>query len=328
MSGQALLPEQTAQDLLQWLKIELNPDGSTLNRRHIPPTSEPSSDPNNTAISVLSKDITLNQQTNTWARIHIPHQALHNLNNTPSKLPLIIHYHGGGFILGHPNLSYYHIICSNLAALLQVVIISVEYRLAPEHRLPAAYDDAFDALNRIKTVDDDWIQKCVDLSNCFLLGDSAGANIAFHTGLKAAKFVDKNLQPLRIRGLILHQPFFGGAQRTESELRLQNDPILPLSATDLMWSLALPVGADRDHEYCNPMVGSDSKIFETIKSLGWRVLVTACDGDLLYDRQIEFMKMMEDKGVKMVSHLEKGGTHGPERLHPLHQVLKNFIFAS
>ena len=63
------------------------------------------------------------------------------------------------------------------------------------------------------------------------MGGSAGGNIAYHAGLRAATEIDK-LEPLVIRGLILHQPYFGGSQRTQSELR-DNDPILPLSVCDL-----------------------------------------------------------------------------------------------
>ena len=84
-----------------------------------------------------------------------------------------------------------------------------------------------------------------DLSNCFLVGDSAGGNIAYQVRLRSAAEVEC-LRPVRIRGLILQQPFFGGFQRSGSELRLVNDHMTPLFICDLMWEFALSVGVDRD----------------------------------------------------------------------------------
>jgi pimeloyl-ACP methyl ester carboxylesterase len=105
-----------------------------------------------------------------------------------------------------------------------------------------------------------------DFSSCFLMGGSAGGNIAYHAGLRAAEEVG-HLEPLKIRGLILQQAAFGGIQRTGSELRFVNEAILPPSVSDRMWESSLPIGA---HEYCNPTVGGGSKLLEKIRVLGWR----------------------------------------------------------
>lgn len=53
----------------------------------------------------------------------------------------------------------------------------------------------------------------------------------------------------------MNQPFFDGVQRTGSELKHCNNRIIPLHAADLLWSLSLPQGADRSHEYCDPLAG-------------------------------------------------------------------------
>ena len=222
-----------------------------------------------------------------------------------------------------------HDFCVNMANDVGVVIVSVEYRLAPEHRLPAAYDDAMEALHWIKTYPDDWLRQYADYSRCYLMGGSAGANIAYHTGLRAAVVVDL-LETLKIKGLILHQPFFGGTKRTGSELRLINDPVLPLCVTDLMWELSLPIGVDRDHEYSNPTAGDGGEKLEKIRGLGWRVLVTGCDGDPLVDRQMEVVKLMEQKGIEVVGRFGHGDYHGVEVREPLKQkeligVFKSFI---
>ena len=159
----------------------------------------------------------------------------------------------------------FHDFCSNIAIDVNAIIVSVDYRLAPEHRLPAAYDDAVETLHLITTNQDEWLTKYADFSNTFIMGTSAGGNVAYHAGLRVASEVE-NLQLLiLIKGLILHQPFFGATQRTESELRLVSDPVLPLFVNDLMWELSLPIGVDRDHEYCNSTVGGGSQRLEKIR---------------------------------------------------------------
>lgn len=141
------------------------------------------------------------------------------------------------------------------------------------------------------------------------MGESAGGNIAYIAGLRAAAEIDK-IEPVKIRGLVLIQPFFGGTKRTQSELRLAQDLTLPLPVTDLMWNLSLPVGADRDHEYSNPTVNGGAKVLDRIRGLGWRVAVFGCDGDPLVDREMELVKLLKDKGVHVVGQFYPGGRHG------------------
>ncbi|KAM4087177.1 hypothetical protein ACJW30_10G158000 [Castanea mollissima] len=305
MSSQTA-PSNPTVDPYQILQIALNADGTITRHREIPNTP-PTPDPSHST-PVLSKDIPLNQSNNTWVRIFLPREVLDH--NSSTKLPLIVYFHGGGFILFSAASSIFHDFCVNMAIDLHVIIVSVEYRLTPEHRLPAAYDDAMEALHWIKTTPDGWLRDYADLSNTFIMGASAGGNIAYHAGLRASVETDK-LEPLLIiRGLILQQPFFGGTKRSESELRLVNDPTLPLCVTDLTWELSLPIGVDCDHEYCNPTVGGGSKLLEKIKLLGWKVLLTGCDGDQLFDRQVGLMKLLEEHGVHVVGHFGVGGCHG------------------
>ncbi|XWS27535.1 hypothetical protein CRYUN_Cryun26dG0124100 [Craigia yunnanensis] len=276
-------------DPYQYLQISLNPDGTLTRSSGAFPRTSTTPHSNISTATVLSKDILINQANNSWARIFLPKQVLVDPISA-NKLPLLVYFHGGGFILGSPDLTMFHEFCSNIASELPVIVLSASYRLAPEHRLPAAYDAGIEALHWIKTIQDDWLRDYADYSNCFLMGSSAGGNMAYHVGLRAAQEID-NLSPLTIRGLILHQPFFGGVQRTESELRLVNDLFFPPCVSDLMWELSLPIGVDCDHMYCNPTVGGDFiTISEKIQRLGWRVLVTGCDGDQMIDRQMELVK--------------------------------------
>ncbi|XP_024024747.1 probable carboxylesterase 120 [Morus notabilis] len=105
--------------------------------------------------------------------------------------------------------------------------------------------------------------------------------------------------------LILHYPFFGGVQRTAYELRLFNDPILPLSGTDRLGDLALPIRVDRDHNYSNPMADDDhsSDNCVQIRELGWRLYPWI-------HRQVEFAEMLKKKGVQVIGQFTQGDCHG------------------
>ncbi|KAJ4843688.1 hypothetical protein Tsubulata_025403 [Turnera subulata] len=346
MSGQTNPPLfSSAEEIHQYLQFFPNPDGTVTRNSifpDIPPTPDPHDDhlSNSNSNPVLSKDIPINQSNNTWARLYLPKQHLalldsdnnNNNNNNNNKLPLIVYIHGGGFVLlCPPSSSLNHNFCSAMAVDLAAVVVSIEYRMAPEHRLPAAYEDAAEALHWIRTTQEACLREYADYTNCFIMGSSAGGNITYHAALR---FLaphedddDDDLHPtLKIRGLILHQPFFGGTQRTQSELRLAHDPILPPPVTDFLWDHSLPVGADRDHEYSNPTAaGGGSKSLESLVEGKVKVMVTGCEGDPLIDRQMGLAKFVSDKGIETVARFGQGGSHGFEVMDPTTKAKELFI---
>ncbi|PWK68238.1 alpha/beta hydrolase [Aminobacter sp. AP02] len=105
----------------------------------------------------------------------------------------ILHIHGGGLVVGKPEVAIAEL--QQLAADLGAIIVSVDYRLAPEHPFPAGLDDAYAAL--------EWMHRSagelgIDPTRIALLGESAGAGLAAAVALRAR---DRGELPIRFQAL-------------------------------------------------------------------------------------------------------------------------------
>jgi len=182
-----------------------------------------------------------------WARVFSPSEA------GGAPLPVLVYFHGGAFALLSAASAPYDAMCRRFCRELGAVVVSVNYRLAPEHRCPAAYDDGVDVLRYLASTGLPGISVPVDFSRCFLAGDSAGGNIAHHVARRWTASTTSSespppSNPIRLAGIILVQPYFGGEQRTDTELRLDGKaPVLTMRGSDWAWTAFLPEGADRNH---------------------------------------------------------------------------------
>ncbi|CAL9557879.1 Carboxylesterase NlhH [Nocardiopsis dassonvillei] len=116
--------------------------------------------------------------------LHLPGRRLtlrvHRPKNAGPRLPLILSFHGGGFLVGTAAQNDW--INSRLAARCPAVVVGVDYRLAPEHPLPAPVEDGYDVLDRIL---DDHAAWGVDPAAVAVLGESAGGTIAALLALRS-----------------------------------------------------------------------------------------------------------------------------------------------
>ncbi|CAA2994878.1 probable carboxylesterase 18 [Olea europaea subsp. europaea] len=214
-------------------------------------------------IHVSSSDVTVDHSRNLWFRLFVPRTTV-----------------------SYPS----------FAAIFPAVIVSVNYRLAPEYRYPCQYEDGFDTLRFINAQNYNILPSNVELNKCFLAGDSAGGNIAHHVTLRACHN-SQELDKLVIVGLVALQPFFGGEERTESELRLTKAPILNVEGTDRLWTMFLPQGADRNHPAVNVEPNFEAMDMKNTKFPSTLVIVGGFDP--LQDWQTRYAQGLKKSGKQV-----------------------------
>jgi acetyl esterase len=137
-----------------------------------------------------------------------------------APLPVLLYFHGGGFVVG--GLETHDSLCRQLAWRSGGAVVSLDYRLAPEHRFPAAWDDAWLALQTVwREGRERW---GLDTSRIAIGGDSAGGTLAAATALRARD----ELLPLALQVLIT--PGMGNRRETGSR-KLFGNGFLIESAT-------------------------------------------------------------------------------------------------
>jgi len=114
--------------------------------------------------------------------------------NAAAPLPAIVYYHGGGHIIG--SLDTHDLVARNLCAGVGALVVSVDYRMGPEHKFPAAVEDSFAAL---KWVHANARELGANPARIGVHGDSAGANLAAVTALLAR---DAGSPRLRLQSLV------------------------------------------------------------------------------------------------------------------------------
>ncbi|KAM3323547.1 hypothetical protein P3S67_004698 [Capsicum chacoense] len=170
-------------------------------------------------------------------RLYLP-----KITQNDQKFPLLVYIHGGGFTIESAFSTYYDSYLHSLAAETNVFVVSVEYRLAPEHMIPVCYDDSWAAMKWVSQHANGeqgtkpWLKTHADFSRVFLSGDSAGANIAHNMMMRASMDEDKLGDGLRLVGMALIQPFFGN-----------HEP-------DRIWSYCCPENPKSDDPRFNPAV--------------------------------------------------------------------------
>lgn len=216
--------------------------------------------------------------------------------STDKGLPLLLYTHGGGFTIG--NIATHDILCRELARLAGCMVVSLDYRLAPEHRFPTASNDAWDTLQWLAANAE---RLGADPQRLAVGGDSAGGTLAAVNAIQArdaglplalqlliypgcAAHQDTPSHATFARGLVLEEPaiswFFGHYVTTREER--EDWRFAPLLAPDVEGVAPAWIGLAE----CDPLVDEGVDYADKLRLAGVPV-----DLDIYRGVTHEFIKM-------------------------------------
>ncbi|WJX30616.1 hypothetical protein P8452_19134 [Trifolium repens] len=258
---------------------------------------------------VATRDVTTSMTTTNDGSIH--RARLYLPEKTPKdniKLPILMHFHGGGFCITEPDSFMYYNVYTQFVRCTCSICVSPFLRRAPEHRLPAAIDDGFVALKWLQSVArgdarDTWLEEYGDFDKVFLIGDSSGGNLVHEVAARAGS---DDLSPIRLAGAIPIHPGFVRSIRSQSEIEMPQSPFLTLEMVDKFLSLALPIGSSKDHPFTCPM-GTAAPPIDGLKLPPF--LLCVAEKDLMRDTEMEYYEAMKKANKEVDLFVSKGMTH-------------------
>ncbi len=212
---------------------------------------------------------------------------------SPDPLPVLVFYHGGGWVIG--SLETHDGLCREIVDAAGCMVVSVDYRLAPEHRFPACVDDAYAAAC---WVSDHAAAIGADASRVAVGGDSAGGHLAAVTAMTAR---DRTTPPIVFQLLVypaLEHEF-------ERPSMIENAEGYMLTADGMRWFYR--------HTLNDPSEGDDPRVSpiraESLAGLPPAFVITA-EFDPLRDQGIAYAEALAAAGVSVTSTTYAGVFHG------------------
>jgi len=207
------------------------------------------------------------------------------------KLPVLLYFHGGGFTIG--SIATHDILCRQLSHLAGCAVVSVDYRLAPEHKFPTAANDAWDALQWLTV---HAVAQGLDASRLAVGGDSAGGTLAAMCAVLAR---DAGL-PLALQ--LLFYPGCSAHQDTPSHRQFARGFVLEEREINWFFSRYVRGPADRDDWRFAPLNTPDVDGVAP----AW---VGLAECDPLVDEGVMYADKLRAAGVAVDLEIYRGVTH-------------------
>jgi acetyl esterase len=215
------------------------------------------------------------------------------LGSASGPLPTLIYYHGGGFVIG--NIETHDSTCRRLANKSRCQVISIDYRLAPEHPFPASTDDGIAAFRHIR---DNAASFGVDAKRIAVGGDSAGGAIA----AVVCQAVRQLGEPMPAFQMLIY-PATDARRQTESRRLFAEGYFLTQELMDWFWKAYAPTGTDLADLRLSPLLAKD------FAGLPPAFVLTA-GYDPLRDEGRAYADRLIDAGVKTTYVNYPGTVHG------------------
>lgn len=204
----------------------------------------------------------------------------------------ILYLHGGGFILG--GLDSHDFITARLCADTGCPVVAVDYRLAPEHVFPAAFDDCYAVLEYIQAHAGEF---AINGAKIIVCGDSAGGTLA--AGLALA---NRDRGGIPLLGQILIYPGLGSDMTSRSFIDEANAPMLTTEEVKYYNDVYLPDGM-APGSYGAPLTAEDLSTLP-------EALILPVEHDPLRDEGIMYHEALRAAGTASQLHMGKGLVHG------------------
>ncbi|MBI1814781.1 MAG: alpha/beta hydrolase [Deltaproteobacteria bacterium] len=208
-------------------------------------------------------------------------------------LPVLVYFHGGGWVIG--SIATYDVLCRALANAAGCIVVSVDYRLAPEHPYPAAVDDTYHAALWVAA---NAASIGADASRVAIGGDSAGGNL---TAVVAQIARDRGKPALKFQLLVY--PVTDAACDTPSYRDNADGYLLTRDAMKWFWNHYAGGDADRHNPYASPLRA------ENMKGLPPALVITA-EFDPLRDEGERYAERLRAAGVPVQLTRYNGMIHG------------------
>lgn len=213
------------------------------------------------------------------------------------SLPCVMYFHGGGWVIG--NLHTHDTLCRKLAEASKCVVVAVDYRLAPEHQYPSAFDDCYSATQYITEHAHDL---GIDPSCLVVAGDSAGGNLAGAVSLKARDEIAKGKSAPNIKLQVLIYPVVEADFTTQSYRDFGEGHGLTAATMGWFWEQYYPESNSHDKKYV-VITASD------LSNLPKTHVITA-EYDVLRDEAEAYVEQLTAAGVDATLKRYNGMLHG------------------
>jgi acetyl esterase len=207
--------------------------------------------------------------------------------------PVLIFFHGGGFVVG--TLDEFDPFCTFMAAGASCVVASIDYRLAPEHKHPAAVEDAVTAMNWVTAHAQGF--RC-DPTRIAVAGDSAGGNLA-----TVVSIIARNQGFPRLKFQVLICPWVDSSSFETNSFRYFGDGLwLPKANMDWYRSHYLQNQEQAIHPFVSPLLEDD------LRGLPSALVITA-EFDVLRDQGEAYAHRLEETGISVQCTRYRGVLH-------------------